>query len=153
MSNGPPRNNFQRNQTSNSNNFRPNNGSAGFSSTDSGDNVHIAQSPSFGDIHCGNGDEDVNQYDVFRNLDENHFTEGTFKKLPPSTSSHVQIKEETYRETSNNPVLQVAQELKKSIYGLKQSPRQWNAKLTSVLVENGFCQSKSDYSLYTKSVG
>ncbi|GJZ04322.1 ribonuclease H-like domain-containing protein [Tanacetum coccineum] len=43
--------------------------------------------------------------------------------------------------------------LKKSIYGLKQSPRQWNAKLTSVLVENGFCQSKSDYSLYTKSVG
>ncbi|GJY13628.1 ribonuclease H-like domain-containing protein [Tanacetum coccineum] len=43
--------------------------------------------------------------------------------------------------------------LKKSIYGLKQAPRQWNAKLTSVLVENGFCQSKSDYSLYTKSVG
>ncbi|GKC52068.1 putative RNA-directed DNA polymerase [Tanacetum coccineum] len=33
------------------------------------------------------------------------------------------------------------------------SPRQWNSKLTSVLVENGFCQSKSDYSLYTKSIG
>ncbi|GKA05723.1 ribonuclease H-like domain-containing protein [Tanacetum coccineum] len=32
MSNGPPRNNFQRNQTSNSNNFRPNNGSTGFRS-------------------------------------------------------------------------------------------------------------------------
>ncbi|GJY04655.1 putative RNA-directed DNA polymerase, partial [Tanacetum coccineum] len=43
--------------------------------------------------------------------------------------------------------------LKKSIYGLKQAPGQWNAKLTFVLVENGFCQSKSDYSLYTKSVG
>ena len=40
--------------------------------------------------------------------------------------------------------------LKKSIYGLKQAPRQWNAKLTSVLTENGFNQSKSDYSLYTK---
>ncbi|GJS93657.1 putative RNA-directed DNA polymerase [Tanacetum coccineum] len=35
--------------------------------------------------------------------------------------------------------------LKKSIYGLKQAARQWNAKLTSVLVENGLCQSKSDY--------
>ncbi|GJV14374.1 ribonuclease H-like domain-containing protein [Tanacetum coccineum] len=40
--------------------------------------------------------------------------------------------------------------LKKSLYGLKQAPRQWNAKLTSALIKNGFSQSKSDYSLYTK---
>ncbi|GJT50638.1 ribonuclease H-like domain-containing protein [Tanacetum coccineum] len=40
--------------------------------------------------------------------------------------------------------------LKKSLYGLKQTPRQWNANLTSALIENGFNQSKSYYSLYTK---
>ncbi|GJW35938.1 ribonuclease H-like domain-containing protein [Tanacetum coccineum] len=34
---------------------------------------------------------------------------------------------------------------------VKMAPRQWNAKLTSTLIENDFSQSKSDYSLYTKS--
>ncbi|GJW53973.1 putative RNA-directed DNA polymerase [Tanacetum coccineum] len=43
--------------------------------------------------------------------------------------------------------------LNKSLYGLKQAPRQWNAKLTAALLENNFVQSKSDYSLFTKSFG
>ncbi|GKA60577.1 ribonuclease H-like domain-containing protein [Tanacetum coccineum] len=34
---------------------------------------------------------------------------------------------------------------------VKIAPRQWNAKLTQTLVECGFKQSKSDYSLFTKS--
>nr|GEY86225.1 receptor-like serine/threonine-protein kinase SD1-8 [Tanacetum cinerariifolium] len=41
--------------------------------------------------------------------------------------------------------------LKKYLYGLTQAFRQWNAKLTSTLIEKGFSQSKSDCSLYTKS--
>nr|GEX70378.1 hypothetical protein [Tanacetum cinerariifolium] len=40
--------------------------------------------------------------------------------------------------------------LNKSLYGIKESPRQWNAKLTKALVINGFVQSKFDYSLLTK---
>ncbi|GJW46010.1 RNA-directed DNA polymerase, eukaryota [Tanacetum coccineum] len=32
-----------------------------------------------------------------------------------------------------------------------KAPRQWNAKLTQTLIEHGFIQSKSDYSLFTKT--
>ncbi|GKF65708.1 ribonuclease H-like domain-containing protein, partial [Tanacetum coccineum] len=39
--------------------------------------------------------------------------------------------------------------LNKSLYSLKQAPRQSNAKLTNALVEHGFEQSKFDYSVYT----
>lgn len=43
--------------------------------------------------------------------------------------------------------------LRKSLYGLKQSPRCWFGKLTSALCEYGFIQSLSDYSLFSFDKG
>lgn len=41
-------------------------------------------------------------------------------------------------------------QLKKAIYGLKQSAKNWNQRIDSILKENGFQQSKADVCLYTK---
>ncbi|XP_074276256.1 uncharacterized protein LOC141600007 [Silene latifolia] len=41
--------------------------------------------------------------------------------------------------------------LKKSLYGLRQAPRCWFAKLTTALKDYGFQQSHSDYSLFSYS--
>jgi len=66
---------------------------------------------------------------------------------------HGDLNEEVYMKippglTVNNPALVC--KLQRSLYGLKQVSRQWNAKLTSTLLDFGFQQSKADYSLFTK---
>lgn len=66
---------------------------------------------------------------------------------------HGDLEEEVYMKIL--PGLKVSNrnlvcKLKRSMYGLKQSSRQWNHKLTNTLISLGYCQSKSDYSLFTK---
>lgn len=39
--------------------------------------------------------------------------------------------------------------LKKSLYGLRQAPRNWFSKLASALTKYGFLQSRADYSLFS----
>lgn len=40
--------------------------------------------------------------------------------------------------------------LHKSLYGLKQASRQWNHKLTKVILDEGFVQAPADHSLFVK---
>ena len=42
--------------------------------------------------------------------------------------------------------------LNKSLYGLKQSPRKWNQKFDSFMIEIGFVRSNRDSCVYTKSL-
>jgi hypothetical protein len=43
--------------------------------------------------------------------------------------------------------------LKKSLYGLKQSPRMWYQKFDTYILELGFVRSRDDHCVYSKKVG
>ena len=47
----------------------------------------------------------------------------------------------------------IACQLNKSMYRLKQASRQWFTKYSFALLQHGFSQSKSDYSLFHKGKG
>jgi hypothetical protein len=43
--------------------------------------------------------------------------------------------------------------LKKSLYGLKQDPQDWYAKMDSFFLDTSFCRCHCDPNVYTKKVG
>ncbi|XP_016199805.1 uncharacterized protein LOC107640820 [Arachis ipaensis] len=70
-----------------------------------------------------------------------------------TTFLHSELDEEVYMKPPEGLAIAPGQacKLEKSLYGLKQASRQWNFKLKSVLIELGYNQCKSDYSMFTKS--
>lgn len=56
------------------------------------------------------------------------------------------------REGYSNMFEGNVRKLKESLYALKQTLRQWNEKLKTVLIDYEFVQSLHDYSLFTLSV-
>ena len=55
-------------------------------------------------------------------------------------------------ETPSNSGEKLVYKLNKSLYGLKQSGRNWNSMLHKYLIENNFVQSNVDHCLYIKYV-
>lgn len=69
-----------------------------------------------------------------------------------NVSLHGHLKMEVYMtvpEWVPNPLNLVCL-LRKSIYGLKQASNKWHAKLVEELLDQGFVQSKNDYTLFVK---
>ncbi|KAJ9532540.1 hypothetical protein QJQ45_010573 [Haematococcus lacustris] len=80
-------------------------------------------------------DMEVHQIDV-----EAAFLNGT---LQPDEVIHIQ-QPEGFEEGSRNTVCR----LQKALYGLRQAPRAWHAKLKQELEGMGFCASESDPALF-----
>ncbi|CAA7040888.1 unnamed protein product [Microthlaspi erraticum] len=83
-------------------------------------------------------DWEVHQMDVHNAFLHGDLNEEVYMRPPPGF--HMPVKNKVLR-------------LRKSMYGLKQAPRCWFAKLQKSLLEYGFKQSRSDYSLFTLNDG
>lgn len=78
-------------------------------------------------------DWEVHQMDVHNAFLHGDLEEEVYMQLPPSFRAEDQSKVCKFH---------------KSLYGLKQTPRCWFAKLSKALIDNGFIQSVPDYSLF-----
>jgi hypothetical protein len=74
-----------------------------------------------------------------------------------TTFLHGDLEEEIYMKQSEGFVVKGKKELvcklKKSLYGLKQSPRMWYQKFDTYILGLGFVRSRDDHCVYSKQVG
>jgi hypothetical protein len=74
-----------------------------------------------------------------------------------TTFLHVHLEEEIYRKKLEGLVVKGNKEwvckLKKSLYGLKQSPRMWYQNFDTYMLGLGFTRSKDDHCVYFKLIG
>ncbi|CAI9759851.1 unnamed protein product [Fraxinus pennsylvanica] len=88
----------------------------------------------------------LHQFDVNNAFLHGNQEDEVYMEIPPRYSA------DQTSEPHNNETLKVCK-LNKSLYGLKQASRQCYSKLSFFIIEQGFQQSKADYSLFTGSTG
>jgi hypothetical protein len=70
---------------------------------------------------------------------------------------HGDLEEEIYMKQPEGFAVKGKKELvyklKKSLYGLKQSPRMWYQKFDTYIIGLGFVRSRADHCVYSKQVG
>ncbi|KAH9764942.1 retrovirus-related pol polyprotein from transposon RE1 [Citrus sinensis] len=84
-----------------------------------------------------NLDWPVQQFDVKNAFLHGDLSEEIYMDLPPGCSGPERLNQKVCK-------------LKKSLYGLKQSPRAWFGKFTKAIVRFGYNQSNSDHTLFIK---
>lgn len=93
----------------------------------------------------------VVQMDVMNAFLHRDLDDTVYMRMPlgyTHAGCRIEMLEGEYVSTSNTTIVY---RLRKSLYGLKQTPRLWFSKLSTTLVDLEYVQSKSDYNLFTKT--